>query len=78
MAPPFEQTRIVYNQGLFVCYIEDFISFGEEDFQRLAFKNLLCSNCLWLLNIISPIMPVAPPFEQTLIRHTQGLFVCNI
>ena len=30
------------------------------------------------LAIISPIMKVAPPFEQTLIRRTKGLFVCNI
>ena len=34
------------------------------------------------LAIISPIMQVAPPFEhpfeQTLMTHTQGLFVCNI
>ena len=30
------------------------------------------------LAIISPIKQVAPPFEQTLITHTQALFVCNI
>ena len=27
------------------------------------------------LAIILPIMLVAPPFEQTLFAHTQGLFV---
>ena len=27
--------------------------------------------------IISPIMWVVPPFEHTLIAHTQGLFLCN-
>ena len=30
------------------------------------------------LAIISPLMHVAPLFEQTLISHTQGLLVCNI
>ena len=30
------------------------------------------------LAIISPKMKVAPPFEQTLITHAQGLSVCNI
>ena len=30
------------------------------------------------LATISPIMQMAPPFEQTLIRNTQGLFVCDI
>ena len=39
-------------------------SFGEEDFQRIAL-NLLCS-----LAINSPIMQMAPPFEQTVIAHT--------
>ena len=30
------------------------------------------------LAIISPIMYVAPLFGQSLIKHAQGLFVCNI
>ena len=49
--------------------------FGEEDFQRFYIK---LSMFKLFLAIISPIMQVAPPFEQFLIRHTQELFVCNI
>ena len=49
--------------------------FGEEDFQRFCIK---LSMFKLLLAIILPIMQVAPPFEQFLIRHTQELFVCNI
>ena len=48
--------------------------FGEEDFQRFCIK---LSMFKLFLAIISPIMQVAPPFEQFLIRHTQELFVCN-
>ena len=50
VAPPFEQTLITHNQGLFVVqYLRIlFTNFGEENFQRFAFS-LLCSNCLWLL-----------------------------
>ena len=30
------------------------------------------------MGIISQILQVEPPFEQTVITHAQGLFVCNI
>ena len=49
-------------------------SFGEEDSKVcIEFSMFKLS-----LAIISPIMQVAPPFEQTLITHTQGPCVCNI
>ena len=49
--------------------------FGEEDFQRFWIK---LSMFKLFLAIISPIIQVAPPFEQFSIRHTQELFVYNI
>ena len=52
-----------------------FGSFGEEDFQRFCIKFPMFK---LFLPIISPIMKVVPPYGQTLIGHTQGLFVCNI
>ena len=45
-----------------------FNSFGEEDFQRFCIK---LSMFKLFLAIISPIMQVAPPFEDFLIGHTQ-------
>ena len=49
-----------------------FCSLGEEDFQRFCIKLTMFK---LFLSIILPIMQVAPPFEQFLIRHTQELFV---
>ena len=49
--------------------------FGEKDFQWFCIN---LSMFKLFLAIISPIMQVAPPFEQFLIKHTQELFVCNI
>ena len=68
--------QLDYPRSICVQYLRILLSsFGEEDFQRFAI-NLLCSNCLSLL--FRKTMQVAPPFEQTLIAHTQGLFMCNI
>ena len=78
MEPQFEQTLITHAQGIFsVQYLRIlFSSFEEEDFQRFCIK--LFTMFKLFLAIISPIISVAPPFEQTLIRHAQGLFVCDI
>ena len=50
-----------------------FNSFGE-DFQRFCIN---LSMLKLFSAIISPIMYVAPPFEQTLIRHTKD-YLCEI
>ena len=55
-------------------YLRILLSSFGEDFQRFA-SNFLYSYCLWLY---LPIMQLVPPFEQTRITHTKGLFVCNI
>ena len=79
VAPPFEvfeQTLITHAQRLYVQYLKIlFSSFGEEDFQMFCIKLTMFK---LFLTIISLIMYVAPPLEQSLIRHNPGLFVCNI
>ena len=50
-------------------------SFGEKHFERFCIKLTMFK---LFFAIISPIIQMASPFEQTLIRHTQGLFECNI
>ena len=49
--------------------------------EKMIFKGLhyiFYIQILFALAINSPIIYVAPPFEQTLITHNQELFVCNI
>ena len=61
-------TNVVQHPRIFLS------SFQEEDFSKVCIKFSVFELSL---AIISPIMQLAPKFEQTLIQHTQGLFVCN-
>ena len=61
-------------KGLFVCNIKEFHSVVLE---KTIFKGFCSKFAMSSLSmaIISPIIQVAPSFEQTLIKHdTQGLF----
>ena len=49
--------------------------FCKEDFQRFCIKLTMFK---LFLAIIFADNEDTPPFEQILIRHTQGLFECNI
>ena len=51
-----------------------FSSFGEEDFQGFYIKYMLYVQIVYY----STDNVGGAPFEQTLIRHAQGLFVSNI
>ena len=51
-----------------------------EQFWRIRFPKVCITIAMFKLALAINflIMLVAPPFEQTLITHNQGLFICNI
>ena len=51
-------------------------SFGKEDFQGFALISYVQSVFGFYFGTMYILVP--PTFEQTLIKHTQGLFLCNI
>ena len=76
MVPLFEQTLITHTKD-YLCAIS---KNSVEQFWRRRFLNVCTTFAMFTLSfaIISQIIQVVPSFEQTLITHTQGLFVCNI
>ena len=78
MEPPFEQILLRHTQlhKEYLCAISKNCSVVlEKKIFKVCIKLTMFK---MFLSIISPIKQVGPPFEQTLITHTQGLFVCNI
>ena len=76
VALPLIQTLITHIQGL--------LGYNISEFCGVVLKKYILKVCIKLvmlklsLAIISRIMYVAAPFEQTLIRQAQELFVCKI
>ena len=74
MLPLFDQTLMTHTSGVFLFATSN--NSVKQFWRRRVCNKFSLFKMSLAINL--PIMYLAAPFEQTLITHTQRLFVCNI